>query len=166
MTASSGGWGWRPVRSQGIWRHGCAWARPFCAAAPWVTLGLLLTLLILVADRLPQASGLLCALPPPVAGQAVSTRLAALVLPGASGGSDASEVPQTLVFFNDARYSLSDEASVALLREHLEARAAAEPSRTLLLLTDQRVPSGDVMKLVALARASGVQQVQMAEKRE
>lgn len=165
MTSAQNGWGWHPMRSEGIWRHGCAWARPFCAAAPWVTLALLFAVLFMIGDRLPYASGLVCDLPPPIAGQAVPTRLAALVLPGARGDGSA-DAPETLVFFDDARYSLADSASVALFREHLERRAAAEPSRTLLLLADSRVPSGDVLKLVGWARASGVQHVQMAEKRE
>ena len=26
-------WKWRPERTEGIWRHGCAWAKPFTAAA-------------------------------------------------------------------------------------------------------------------------------------
>ena len=35
-------WRWRPERTMGIWRHGAGWLRPFVAAAPYVTVGLLL----------------------------------------------------------------------------------------------------------------------------
>ena len=88
-----------------------------------------------------------------------ATGLAALVLPAAAEGGE------TLVFFDDARYSLSDEASVSSLRDRLGVRAAAEPSRTFLLLADQRVPAGDVMRLVGIARESGLERVQIAERR-
>jgi biopolymer transport protein ExbD len=101
-----------------------------------------------------------CDLPARVAGQAEATGLAALVLP-ASGAGD-----ETLVFFDDARYSLSDKMSVDVLRDRLSVRAGAEPSRTFLLLADRRVPAGDIMRLVDLARGSGLTRVQIAERRE
>ena len=45
-TASS--WGWLPPPSEGVWRHGCRWAKPFTAAAPWSTLTLLLAMFVVV----------------------------------------------------------------------------------------------------------------------
>lgn len=155
-----GQWGWRPRQTEGIWRHGCAWTKPFFAAVPWITLTLLLALFAFIGDRLPQVPGMVCDLPAPVAGQAEATGLAALVLPAAGGEGE------TLVFFDDARYSLSDEASVSVLKDRLWARAGAEPSRTFLLLADRRVSAGDVMRLVGLARESGIARVQIAERRE
>ena len=83
-----------------------------------------------------------------------------LVLPGASAGEE------TLVFFDDARYSLSDESSVLTLKERLGARSLAEPSNTFLLLADRRVPAGDIIRLVGIARESGLSRVQIAERRE
>lgn len=153
-------WGWRPRQSEGIWRHGCAWTKPLFAAVPWVTLAILLALFSFIGDRLPQVPGLVCDLPARVAGQAEATGLAALVLPAAGAGDE------TLVFFDDARYSLSDKMSVDVLRDRLSLRAGAEPSRTFLLLADRRVPAGDIMRLVDLARGSGLTRVQIAERRE
>ncbi len=153
-------WGWRPRQSEGIWRHGCAWTKPLFAAVPWVTLAILLALFAFIGDRLPQVPGLVCDLPARVAGQAEATGLAALVLPAAGAGDE------TLVFFDDARYSLSDKMSVDVLRDRLSVRAGAEPSRTFLLLADRRVPAGDIMRLVDLARGSGLTRVQIAERRE
>ena len=134
-------WGWRPRQTEGIWRHGCAWTKPLFAAVPWITLTLLMVLFAFIGDRLPQVPGLVCDLPAPVGGQAEATGLAALVLPAA--GTDG----ETLVFFDDARSSLSDAASVATLK-------------------DRRVPTGDVMRLVGIARESGLVRVQIAERRE
>lgn len=153
-------WGWRPRQSEGIWRHGCAWTKPFFAAVPWVTLALLLGLFAFIGDRLPQVPGLMCDLPARVAGQTEATGLAALVLPSADAKGES------LVFFDDARYSLSDKISVDTLKDRLSVRAGAEPSRTFLLLADRRVPTGDIMRLVDLARGSGLMRVQIAERRE
>jgi biopolymer transport protein ExbD len=158
--SAQGKWGWRPHQAEGIWRHGCAWTKPLFAAVPWITLTLLLALFAFIGDRLPQVPGLVCDLPQHVAGQAVATGLAALVLPGAKAGDE------TLVFFDDARYSLSDDSSVSALKERLGARSLAEPSSTFLLLADKRVPAGDVLKLVGIARESGLSRVQIAERRE
>lgn len=158
-------WGWSPRQTEGIWRHGCAWTKPIFAAVPWITLTLLLALFAFIGDRLPQVQGLACDLPAPVPREDADTAteatgLAALLLPAA----DASG--ETLVFFDDARYSLSDETSVSTLRDRLGIRAGAEPSRTFLLLADRRVPAGDVMRLVGVARESGIEHVQIAERRK
>jgi biopolymer transport protein ExbD len=154
-------WGWRPHQTEGIWRHGCAWTKPLFAAVPWVTLTILLALFAIIGDRLPQVPGLVCDLPPAMAGEGVSTGLAALVLRGS--GADTAE---TCVFFDDAGYSLSDEASVASLKEHIGVRAESESTGTILLLADRRVPSGDIHRLAGLARESGLRRVQIAERRE
>ncbi len=158
--SAQGNWGWRPRQADGIWRHGCAWTKPLFAAVPWITLTLLLALFAFIGDRLPQVPGIVCDLPQPVAGHAQATGLAALVLPGANADEE------TLVFFDDARYSLSDESSVLTLKERLGARSLAEPSNTFLLLADRRVPAGDIIRLVGIARESGLSRVQIAERRE
>jgi biopolymer transport protein ExbD len=73
---------------------------------------------------------------------------------------------ETLVFFDDVRYRLDEAASAEVLRAEL-ARAALRPAgRQLLLLADRRVPHGDVVTLVNLARAVGVQRVNVAVKPE
>lgn len=155
-------WGWTPARPEGIWRHGCRWARPFTAAAPWVTLALLLTTFALVQGRLAAAPGVVFNLPAPASGETIVPGLAAVVLPVVREGVSGRE---TIVFFDDARYSLSDAASTEALRERLGERAV-ETDNSLLLLADARVPSGELMRLVGLAREAGVAHVQIAERRE
>lgn len=157
-------WGWRPDRPEGIWKHGCRWARPFAAAAPWVTLALLFALFALVEGRLAAAPGLVFDLPDPVMGDGADVpALAAVVVPVAR--EDAAR-RETLVFFDDERYSLSDEDSLARFRERLGERAAADASGTLLLLADVEVPTGHLMRLAGIVREAGVVHVQIAEKRE
>lgn len=157
-------WGWRPESPEGIWKHGCKWAKPFAAAAPWVTLAFLLVVFVLVEGRLSSAPGLVFDLPEPMAGDGVEApSLAAVVVPVAQDGSAGRE---TLVFFDDARYSLSDEPSMEAFRERLGERAAADATGTLLLLADAYVPAGQMMRLAGIARDAGVQHVQIAEKRK
>ncbi len=157
-------WGWRPVRPEGIWKHGCKWAKPFTAAAPWIALALLLVEFSLIEGRLTAAPGVVFNLPAPVCGETTAVPgLAAIVVPMAREGAGNRE---TLVFFDDARYSLAETSSVEALRERLSARVQSDASGTLLLLTDTRVPSGDVMRLVGLAREAGVSHVQIGERRE
>lgn len=157
-------WGWRPVRPEGIWKHGCRWVKPLAVAAPWLALALLLTEFSFVESRLTAAPGLMFNLPAPMGGESfVTPGLAAIVVPVAREGGAGRE---TLVFFDDARYSLSDDASVESFRERLAERVQSGDSGTLLLLADARVPSGDVMRLAGLAREAGVAHVQVGERRE
>ncbi|MGN0847526.1 MAG: ExbD/TolR family protein [Kiritimatiellia bacterium] len=156
-------WGWRPIRPEGIWKHGCKWARPLTVAAPWIALALLLVEFSLIEGRLTAAPGVVFNLPAPIGGESALPGLAAIVVPVAREGATGRE---TLVFFDDARYSLSDDASIDSFRGRLSVRARGEASGTLLLLADARVPSGDVMRLVGLAREAGVARVQIGERRE
>lgn len=156
-------WGWRPVRPEGIWRHGCKWARPLTVAAPWIALALLLVEFSIIERHLVAAPGLVFNLPAPVSGSEVSTGLAAIVVPVAREGGMGRE---TLVFFDDVRYTLSDDASAEAFRIRLSERVQSDASGTLLLLADARVPTGDTMRLAGLAREAGVVHVQIGERRE
>ena len=163
MTASE--WRWRPVRQEGIWKHGCPWARPLTAAVPWITLALLFVMFALIGGRLAAAPGVTFDLPAPVGELSEVTGLAAIVMPMARENGEGVD---TLVFFDDARFLLSDVSSEPeeMLRRQLGKRASAEKNPVLLLLVDRRIPAGDLMKIVGLARESGVAHVQVAEKRQ
>lgn len=163
-------WGWRPERPEGIWKHGCLWAKPLTAAAPWISLALLFVVFTLVQGRLAAAPGVVFDLPAPSGGVVATPDLAAIVVPVAHEGGAARE---TLVFFDDARYSLADAASLEAFRDHLAERTVRpadvppeEAVRTLLLLADRRVPSGDLLRLAGLAREAGVDRIQIGERRE
>ena len=156
-------WGWRPAQTEGIWRHGARWIKPFFAAAPWITLVLLLVMFGLLGDTLTAAPGVVFDLPAPVGRQAVVPDATMLVIPSSNAGASSG----TLAFFDDARYVLGDPQSVALLREQLLTHVQNGSARaTLLVLADRRVPAGELMKLVGIARESGVRYVQIAERRE
>lgn len=157
-------WGWRPPRAEGIWKYGCKWAQPFTAAAPWLTLVLLFLIFYLIEGRLTAGPGLLFDLPATFdTVPAAVPGLAAVVVPAQREGTAAHE---TLIFFDDGRYSMQDATSLAQFSARLAQRADADEPVELLLMADVRVPTGDLMKLASLARAAGVKRVQIAEKRE
>lgn len=149
-------WGWTPERSLGIWRHGAVWLRPFAAAVPYLTVGLLVVLLRLVSGTLAASEGVLFDLPDAAPTDAVGESPVALVMPTPR---------ETLVFFDDARYLTGEEASMRALGEQLAERFARREEKTLLVLADRRVAGGELMRLAALAKANGVGRVLFAEKR-
>jgi len=69
---------------------------------------------------------------------------------------------ETLVFFDDERFVLDAPAQLEQLTERLHARVALEPRREILLLADRRIPHGDVMRVVNLAREAGVGRVNVS----
>ena len=149
-------WGWRPERAKGIWRHGAGWLRPIVAAAPYLTVGLLLLLFHFVGGTLTASKGLLFDLPADgAAADGIQTDLVAMVMPMRH---------DTVVFFDDSRYLLSEASSLSSLGEHLSERTRRNKSTTLLVLADRRVPGGELMSLASLARRSGVRQVLFAER--
>ena len=156
-------WNWLPPPDEGIWRYGAAWMKPLAASAPWLTLAMLLGITALAGNRFVAAPGIVMDMPTTAVGEGEVASLTALVLPMAreSGGGE-----ETFVFFDDARFTLSDPASAAALRRSVQERMSTDRSGVLLLLADRRVPSGDMMTLTELARKAGVHRVEIAEKRD
>ena len=148
-------WGWKPERTLGIWRHGAAWTRPITAAMPFLTVMLLMLMLHYVGGTLTSAKGVLFDLPAPGLAEGEATGLVALVLP----------MPhETLVFFDDSRYLMGDEASVRALAENIALRAEKSSTKTLLVLADRRVAGGELMRLATVARRNGMNRILLAEK--
>lgn len=148
-------WGWRPERTIGIWRYGAGWLRPLVAAAPYVTVGLLLLMLYMVGGTMTGAKGMLFDLPAGGVDDGEQTRLVALVMPMRH---------ETMVFFDDSRYVLGDAASVRALGENLAESVGRSETKTLLVLADRRVSGGDLMEFAALAKRSGVNRILFAAK--
>jgi biopolymer transport protein ExbD len=157
-------WNWKPERTQGVWRTGPVWLRPFLSAVPWITVLLLVLMFHIVGGTLTSFEGVLFDLPDSAGlRDDEPATLVALVMPMSRRTALQHE---TLVFFDDSRYVLDDAASVRAFGEHLSERVARSPSKTLLVLADRRVSAGELMRLVGIARESGVRHVQIAERRE
>ncbi len=144
----------------GVWRHTPAWARAFVAAAPWVTVALLVAMFAIVSSSVTAAPGLAFELPEGEVSEAQDAALAAIVapVPGLEG--------KTLVFFDDARYILPDPSSESSFRGNLAEHVARAQNKTMLLLVDRRISSGALMKLAGMVRRVGVTRLTVAEKRD
>lgn len=150
------GWEWMPERTQGIWRHGAPCLKPLAAAAPFLSVLLLLLQFHLSGGTFTTAKGVLFDLPAPGIAEGESTDLTALMM----------AMPlKTLVFFDDSRYILGDDASVKAFGEHLAERIGKTENKTLLVLADRRVEGGELMKFAAVVRRHGVSRVLFAEKK-
>ena len=149
-------WKWTPERTLGIWRHGAPWLRPIVAAAPYITVVLLLLMMHVAGSAMTAAKGVLFDLPDAGLADGASTRLVALMLP---------RDHDTLVFFDDSRYVLGDATSLRSFGEQLADRIAGRESKALLVLADRRVPGGELMELAAVARQSGAARILLAVKR-
>ena len=129
-------WDWKPSRHLGIWRHGAGWLHPLSVAAPYLTVLILLQMFHLIGGTLTSAKGVIFDLPTADLRDGETTGLVALVLPMDK---------ETLVFFDDSRYLLSDEASAATLADNLAGRISRSEKKTLLVLADRRVAGGELM---------------------
>lgn len=148
-------WGWMPERTQGIWRHGALWLKPFAAAAPFLSVLILLLQFHFTGGTFTSAKGVLFDLPDSGVAEGEKADLVALMM----------VMPrETLVFFDDSRYVLGDDSSVKAFGEHLAERVGKTDNKTLLVLADRRVGGGELMKFAAAARRHGVQRVLFAEK--
>ncbi len=140
-----------------------AWFRYLVQMAPWLTVLLIAVFFLILQSVMAPVPSLLFDLPEAGAADSVKPGLVALLIPGDIEGA---ETDGTLVYFDDARYVLSDPVSLEELSNRLGERAVETKSGVLTLLSDRRVPAGDVMKVMALAKARRLLHVQLAEKRD
>lgn len=153
---SASGWGWRRASDSGMWKYGPSWLRPLVVSIPWITVGVALLMMQLLSGTLTAAEGVLFDLPDSGLSEGDVTSLVALVTPMKQ---------ETLVFFDDARYSLDDGGSSEAFAEQLADRAAKSDRKTLLVLADRRTTSADLMKIAALARMNGIRRILFANRR-
>lgn len=140
-----------------------AWFRYLVHTAPWLTIVLIAVFFALLQRTMAPVPSLLFDLPESGAADSSQPGLVALLIPGDIEGA---ETDGTLVYFDDARYVLSDPVSFDEFSNRLGDRAVGTRSGVLTLLSDRRVPAGDVMKVMALAKARRLMHVQLAEKRD
>lgn len=140
-----------------------SWFRHLSQIAPWLTLLLTVVLFLFLLGTLSPVPSLLFDLPETGAADSAKPGLVALLIPGDIEGAEDNG---TLVYFDDARYVLSDHASLDEFSNRLANRAIETKCGVLTLMADRRVPAGDVMKIMAIAKAGRLLHVQLAEKRD
>ena len=158
MKPLKGQWGkWRSETLRDRFsRHGWGGAALF-AAAPWVNLALLVVLLLALGDRILVRPGVVFELPRAPFREGLRYGLTAVMIPVARTNRQ-----ETLVFFDDERFMLGVPSQLEQLTDRIHARVALEPRREILLLADRRIPHGDVMAVVNLAREAGVGRVNVS----
>ena len=119
-------------------------------------MGLLFAMLWTMAGALTTADGALFDLPRGEIRDVAEVSASALVQRTDQG---------TLVFFDDTRFVLGDEAQTAALSALLAAKVANRDRPTLLVLADRRVSAGDLMRLADVAKGAGVERTLFAERR-
>lgn len=149
-------WGWFDAHAAAEREFIPRWLRPLSAAVPWVTVLLLFMMMYVMGGAFTTSEGALFSLPEKGVGDVADASAVALVLPAKQG---------TLVFFDDTRYLLEDEAQLAMFGAQLKERVALAEAPTLLVLADRRVSIGDLMKLAAVAKENHVAKTLFAEKR-
>lgn len=156
-------WSRQIRKHRNVYRFGGVWAQTLLAAVPWVNAVILVVLLMAVHGQLTVIPGVAFDLPRAPLREGARSSLTALMI---VVSRDTSGGEETLIFFDDDRYVSQDEEQMAMLSERLRNRMALGRSRELLLLADKRVPHGDVVRFVNVAREAGMRQINVAEKPE
>ena len=151
------GWGWslRPGNDSSRRGVGVEWLRPTVAAAPWITIGVLLLMMYFASGTMIASEGVLFDLPEADFTDGESTSLVALALPMQR---------QTLLFFDDARFVLDDAHSMDAFSAQLAEQAEKRREKTLLILADRRILTGELMNLAMRAKKSGIERILFAER--
>ena len=156
-------WSRQIRKHRNIYRFGGVWAQTLLAAVPWINALVLTVMLLAVHGQLAVTPGVAFDLPRAPLREGARRSLTALMIVVAR---DTPGGEESLIFFDDDRYASQDEEQMAMLSERLRNRMALGRSRELLLLADKRVPHGDVIRFVNVAREAGMRQVNVAEKPE
>ncbi len=160
MKELKGHWGkWRSEALRTRFSRGGWGGRALFAAAPWINLVLLAGLLLIVDKRILVRPGVVFDLPNAPFREGMRYGLTAVMIPVARTNG-----METMVFFDDEPFALGAPARQEQLAGRIRSRVALEPRRELLLLADRRIPHGDVMTVVNLAREVGVSRVNVATK--
>ena len=131
------------------------WTRYLIVLAPWLTVFLSLAMFLLLEKSICVPEGMNVNLPSTTIGDSTQADVTVLVV-AASGG--------TLIFFDDARYLVADDAAMETLREHLSNALSHTQTKTILVLAGKNISAGELMKFANVASRSGASKVLFAEK--
>ncbi len=148
-------WGWKRERTTCSGRLPVA-LRALSMVVPWLTAGLLFVMFMMIGGTFTTETGALFALPESTVTDADESAAVALLLPTAQG---------TLVFFDDTRYILEDDAQMESFSTQLSERLNAVENATLLALADVRIRHGIILRFAEIARRSGARRILFAEKK-
>ncbi|MDA3925449.1 MAG: biopolymer transporter ExbD [Kiritimatiellae bacterium] len=135
----------------------------FSGGIPWIDAIIIIVLLLAVNNRLTIVPGMVFELPSaPLRGGTHDT-LTAVMVPVVE---DIRRGSETLVFFDDERFSMNDEELLRHLSDKVRNRIQASSNHDLVLLADKNIPHGDVIRFVNIVREAGIRRVNVGEKPE
>ena len=156
-------WSQEVRESRTVHRFGGALMRTLTTVAPWLSVIIIVAVLFVAHSRIAVTPGVVFDLPPAPFLEGTQAGLTVLMF-SVSRETQAGE--ETLVFFDDERYLIQDEEQIARLANRISASISIERHDDVLLLADKRVPHGDVMQFVNIARKAGAKRINVAEKPE
>lgn len=160
MKELKGHWGkWRSETLRNRFTRRGWGGQALLAAAPWLNGVLLVILLLAVGDRILVRPGVVFELPHAPFREGLRYGLTAVMIP-----VPRTNGMETVVFFDEERFEMTTQSKQEQLAERIRTRVEHEPRREILLLADRRIPHGDVMTLVNLARDAGVSRVNVSTK--
>jgi biopolymer transport protein ExbD len=131
--------------------------------APWLNLGLLILFFVLIESRFIVQPGVVVKLPEAPFRGGLHPTLTAVILSMESG---MPGVREEIAFFDDERFLMRDDAQVARFRAVLVGKLLKRPESSLTLQADVNVRHGTVMRILTMARESGVKDVDLATREE
>jgi len=135
------------------------WFRTFRGTA-WIDAIIIVVLLLFVNNRLTITPGMVFDLPTaPLRGGTQATALTAVMIPVVHDVS-----VETLLFFDDERFSMNDETLEQRLAAKIRGRIQASSTHDLILLADKNIPHGDVLRIVNIVKEAGVHRVNVGVK--
>ena len=144
-----------------VCRFGGVWGQLLSSITPWLTTLIIVAALFIVHNRVVITPGVVFDLPSGPLSEGSHGGLTVLMF---SVARETQVGEETLVFFDDERYLIRDEEQVARLAGRISESLDLGRHHDVLLLADARVPHGDVMRFVNVARKAGAKRVNVAEK--
>lgn len=130
--------------------------RGFVSAVPWINAGAMFLLVVLLANGILVVPGTVVELPEGTVTEGMLRGQFMLMMPSERGGTE-----QTLLFFDEERYVLSDEEQ---MRRFAGRVRAGVKNKEVNLLADRKTCQGEVMQVVQLLQKSGVKRINIVEK--
>lgn len=150
-------------KNRSVYRWGGAWVHAMIIAAPWLNVIILVGTLFAVHNRIAITPGVIFDLPQAPFSEGAAGGLTVLMF---SVSRETQLGEETQVFFDDERYRIQNEEEATRLANRLGESIGTGRRQDILLLADKRVPHGDVMRFVYMARQAGARQINVAEKPE
>lgn len=160
MNAPRFSWSDQIKTHRNIYRFGGVWAQVLLTAVPWLNVVILICLLLGLQGQFVIHPGVVLDLPAEPIREGTYKGLTAFVITAAG---DTPNTEETIAFLDDERYLVRDREQMEMFATRLKSRLAAGARPEILLLSDARVPQGDVIHIVNVAREAGLERVNIAE---